>query len=231
MKTIKNLKIIGTSHISKESVKEVQDIINQEADLVALELDQERFMGILKNKKSSSKGVFKRFGIIGGIISIVLQKVQTHLGTKIGSTPGDEFRAAIKASAKKKAQVLLIDQPIDITIKRLKKAIKLKYFFRAIKKSKKYGKISFDLKKVPSEEMIEDLIMKMQDIFPELYNALVHERNVIMAYKLIQIMNEFPDKNIVAIVGAGHVPGMYKIISETILYQEKNDNHLGIVAA
>jgi pheromone shutdown protein TraB len=46
-----NLKIIGTAHVSKESIKEVQEaIITNEPDIVAVELDINRYQNMMAEK-------------------------------------------------------------------------------------------------------------------------------------------------------------------------------------
>ena len=56
MYTIKNLIIIGTSHISIESVNEVASAIGEfQPDIIALELDLPRFKKIVSGKKEKFK--------------------------------------------------------------------------------------------------------------------------------------------------------------------------------
>ena len=72
----------------------------------------------------------------------------------------------------------------------------------------------FDLRKVPSEKLIEKMILKVEKRYPSVYNVLIEERNKFMAKKLHIFMNRFPDKNILAIVGAGHSEGIIKEIQK-----------------
>ena len=50
----KNLYLIGTSHISRKSIKEVEEVIKKiKPKFVALELDQERFNHLLIKKEKN----------------------------------------------------------------------------------------------------------------------------------------------------------------------------------
>ena len=51
----KNLIIIGTSHIAKQSLKEVKKAIEEEKpDIIAIELDRKRLMALASKKKEIS---------------------------------------------------------------------------------------------------------------------------------------------------------------------------------
>ncbi len=114
----KNLTIIGTSHIAKQSIKEVQIVIlKEEPDIVALELDKRRLTALLSEKKSkiTIKDI-KHVGLKGWIFSIIGAWVEKKLGDQVGVSPGSDMVAAFKAARKAKAKVALIDQDIEITL-------------------------------------------------------------------------------------------------------------------
>ncbi|MFC1769343.1 TraB/GumN family protein, partial [Nanoarchaeota archaeon] len=53
-----NITIIGTSHIAKQSMKEVKDHIeNKKPDIIALELDKKRVIALLSEKKKQKIGL------------------------------------------------------------------------------------------------------------------------------------------------------------------------------
>ena len=48
----KNLNIIGTSHIAKQSIDSVKNtILKEKPDIIALELDKNRLYGLMHNEK------------------------------------------------------------------------------------------------------------------------------------------------------------------------------------
>ena len=79
MYTIKNLIIIGTSHISIESVNEVASAIGEfQPDIIALELDLPRFKKIVSGKKEK----FKASNVLqkGFFINVIGAWVERYLG-------------------------------------------------------------------------------------------------------------------------------------------------------
>ena len=223
MHKIGNLWLIGTSHISPESVKEVRKVIlENEVDIVAIELDKGRFLSLMGKKSKIRIREIRRIGVKGFLFMLLGAWVEEQLGKVVKTKPGAEMKSAVKAAAKIKARIALIDQNINITLKRLFKEITWKEEFRfvwdiikgvVLRKQEIEG---FDLRKVPSENMIAKLVDKVKDRYPSIYKTLIHERNIVMANRLVKMMQREEDKKIVAVVGAGHVRGMMEIIKKKI---------------
>lgn len=219
MKRYKNLTIIGTSHISIDSVKEVEDIIlKSKPTFVALELDRHRLHSLLHKKRKMRLRDIKELGFKGFIFNAIGSWVEKKLGEKVGTKPGDEMKKAIFCSHKIKARILLIDQDIRITIRKLSKNVtfweKLKLVFDMLKgiiiRDKEL--VNLDLRKVPSEKIIKKLTTRMKKRYPNFYKVLVTERNIIMANKLLKTIEVWPEEKIVAVVGAGHESDILEII-------------------
>ncbi len=214
----KNIIIIGTSHISPESIKEVKKIIEEtKPNYVAVELDKGRLLGLMgKKNKVGIKDMFK-LGLGGTLFVLFGSWLEEKLGKLVGTKPGDEMKIAVREAAKVKAKIILIDQEINITVKRLFKFLtlreKLRFCLDLIKGFLGFGeKMKFDLRKVPEKELIEKIILHVKERYPNVYKVLIEERNEIMAKRLIKFMEKNPSEKIVAVVGAGHEEGMVKII-------------------
>jgi len=220
MQNYKNLYIIGTSHISKQSVKEVEStIITIKPKIVALELDKNRFQALLTKKQEKLKLKHLRtIGLKGFLFGIIAAYLQKKLGKIVGMKPGSEMKKAIILAKKMKIKLALIDQDIQITLKKLSKRITMKEKLRFLKEiilspfSKE--KIKIDLKKVPEKKLIKKLTSKLKKDYPSLYLTLVKERNIIMAKNLNKLMQDY--KLVLAIVGAGHEEDIIKIIKYDI---------------
>jgi len=215
----KNLTIIGTSHIAKESLDEVRGIIIKEKpDIVAVELDKKRAYALLHNLKGNLKfGDIWRLGLKGWLFGVLGAWAEKKLGSIIGVSPGSEMKTALKIAKDNKIGVSYIDQDISVTLKMLSKVITWRErwnfvvdIFNAVILRKK--ELEFDLTKVPSKTLIKKLISKFKKRYPSLYNVLVHERNIYMTKRLNSIINSNPDLKIVAIVGAGHEEDILKLI-------------------
>lgn len=214
MISYKNITIIGTSHISPESIKEVKKQINEiKPDLIALELDKNRLIALLspKKRKISIKDI-KYLGVKGFLINYFGTYVEKKFGDMTGVAPGSEMKEAIMEAKKIKSKIALIDQDVSITIKKLSKIPfkeKLSLLFDSLKQPFKKTKIPFDLRKVPSQKVINQLIDLVKK-YPNLYKVLIEERNKYMAKNLYKLMKEY--NHIIAIVGAGHEEEIIKEI-------------------
>lgn len=217
MLTYKNLIIIGTSHIALQSIREVGNIIMlQKPNVVALELDADRFYGLMhKKKRKMSLKDIAAVGVKGFFFNLIAAWAEKKLGKMVGTSPGDEMKTAVKAAAEIKAEVALIDRHISETIKSLFRQITWKEKFRFIWDivsgffSRK-KRMAFDLSKVPDKAFIENILKMVRKRYPSIYKALIQERNVIMAKHLYNLMKN--NGSVVAVVGAGHEEGIISLL-------------------
>jgi len=217
----KNLTLIGTSHIAKQSLDDVEDAINtKNPDIVAIELDKKRLYSLFhKPKGRISIYNIRRIGLKGYIFSLIGGWAEKKLGDLVGVSPGSEMRKAILMAKKNKKKIALIDQDIEITLKRFSETLSWKErwnFFVDIVKAFIFRKkeIDFDLTKVPSKEIIKKLIDKVKKRYPNIYKVLIEERNIVLAQNISNLMQENPDKKILAIIGAGHEEDILKMIKK-----------------
>jgi len=126
------------------------------------------------------------------------------------------MKAAVQLAKKNKIKIAFIDQPIQITLKRLSKALTWKEKFRFIGDffRPKKQQIDFDLSTVPNKQTIKRMVGEVKKQYPSLHKVLIEERNYYMARKLKGLISQFPDKKILAIVGAGHEEEIISILKE-----------------
>jgi len=220
------IKIIGTSHIARQSVKEVQEaILDFQPDIVAVELDLPRYNALVSGKKGklSFKDI-KYIGIKGFLFVLVGEYVERKLGEEVGVKAGADMLSAIRTAKKMNLQVALIDQPLPITLHRFSKKLSWKEkwnfivdiakgIFLGKKQMREMGLENLDLSKVPADEVIKKTMEFAKKRYPNFYGVLVDERNAYMAKQLKMIMLQNPGKRVLAIVGAGHEEGILKLIS------------------
>jgi len=224
MKHYKNLTLIGTSHIAIESVRTVKKVIlDEKPEIVALELDKPRFFALISKKKRKLKlKDIKQLGLKGFLINLIGAWIEKKLGELVGTPPGSDMLTAAYTAKEVKADIALIDQDIRITLKRLNKAITWKEKFRFIWDIIKglilrKPIVKFDLRKVPSEAIIEKLTGKVKKDYPSFYKVLIEERNEYMSKNLYKLMSS--NKSVVAVIGAGHEKEIIRLIKE----QAKNE--------
>lgn len=217
----RNLIMIGTSHIARQSLKEVEESINKEnPDIIALELDKKRFYSLL-HKPESKVNIYsiRKIGIKGFIFSLIGAWAEKKLGEIVGVAPGSEMKKAIVLAKNSNKKIALIDQNIEVTLRRFSKALTWRekwYFLVDIAKAVFLRKkeIPFDLTKVPGKMIIKKLINKVKKRYPNVYKVLIEERNKVMAQNILSLMKKNENKKILAIVGAGHEEGILALIKK-----------------
>ncbi len=221
MKYFNNLAVIGTSHISKESIMEVETAIDAlKPGIVALELDLPRFQALFSKKKPKfTLRMAKELGIKGSLFALIGAAVERKLGKMVGTKSGDEMKAAAKLALKNKIQIALIDRDLRITLDHLFKYLtwKEKWNFAKDIIMGMLGKgdiKEFDLNKVPEKELIEEMIKKVNTRYPSFHKALIEERNAYMAKALYNLIENNKELGIIAIVGAGHEDELIAIIKK-----------------
>ena len=217
----KNLVFLGTSHIAKQSLEEVRKQIETEnPDIIALELDKKRLAALMsKAPRKVDFRIVRHIGLKGFIFSLIGAWAEKKLGKLAGVAPGSEMKQAIKLAKQKKIKIALVDQDIEITLKRLSKLLTLKEkmnFFADILKAifSRKKEIEFDLKTVPDISIIKKLTSKLKERYPNVYRALIEERNIVIAEKLKMLMQSEQDKKILVILGAGHVDDVLELVKE-----------------
>ena len=217
----KNLTIIGTSHIAQQSVNQVKQTIGADKpDIVAVELDRRRFQALISGKQRKPKlSDIKKIGVKGFMFTLFGSWAQKKLGKYVGVAPGSEMKAAIDSARQEKAKIALIDQNIEVTLRKFSKSLTwrekfnfLADIFKALILRK--PEIKFDLRTVPSKKLIDKIISKVKDRYPSVYKVLIKERDELMAHKLFNLMWHHKDKKIVAVIGAGHEDRILKLIKD-----------------
>jgi len=212
-----HLIIVGTSHISKQSIADIKRAITtHKPDIVAIELDAQRLHGLLNKQRTRIRFQdIRRIGVKGALFALIGSYIQRKLGRMVGTAPGSDMLTAVKQARENKIPIALIDRDITITLRRFSKALTWKERFRFLgdiirgiifpkSELKRYGIDKIDLKIVPSQKLITKMIAHIEKRYPSIYKTLIEERNVIMITRLKQLFLRKPDATIVAVVGAGH---------------------------
>ncbi len=213
----KNLKIIGTAHVSDKSVEEVrQTILEEKPDVVAVELCQNRYLNMMAEKNGQQKQDVPIKEIIKGnnltmfLVSSFLSYFQKKIGDDVGVKPGSEMIAAIEAADEVGAKVALIDRDIQITLKRALNQMsffeKAKFVYGIIASFFSKDEAIEDIESIKEGDTLAEIMGYFRDMSPRAFDVLVTERDAFMAEMLLEINEE----NVVAVVGAGHQEGIKK---------------------
>src|SRR3989344_5887257 len=209
---------IGTSHISEESIEKIKQKISEEKpDIVAIELDPVRLHALLSKQRKISLSAIRQLGVFGFVFQLIGAHFQKQLGKEVKQIPSADMKMAYLAAKKAGAKIFLIDQPIQITLKKISKIRlleKVKFVLSIISGVFSKEKIEFDLTKVPAEDMILKLTKDFRKEFPNLYDVLVTERDNYIAGQIKTLEKRFPDEKILVVLGAGHLKGVKKLLTK-----------------
>lgn len=204
---------IGTAHVSKASISEVESAIEeQKPDSVAIELDEIR----LKNMQD--KESWKKMDIIeilrkkqGFLLlaNIVLSAYQKRMGEDAGIKPGDEMAAAIKKAKKLGIPEIMVDRPVAVTLRRAwaKNSFMGKCKLLSLLVATAFSKEEVSETEIENLKQSSEMDTMMQEIsayLPAVKEVLIDERDFYLASKIWSC----PQKNILAVLGAGHLPGV-----------------------
>jgi pheromone shutdown-related protein TraB len=224
------VKIVGTSHIAPESLAKVEKVIRElKPQIVAIELDRKRLYALLSKKQQSiSIRDIRRIGFKGWLFALIGAYAERKLGSKVGVSPGAEMVKAVALAHEAGAKTALIDQDIEVTLKRFSKELTWKErwtfvvdLFKGLVLRKG---VKFDLSKVPSQELIAELIEDVRKRYPSVYRVLVQERNEYMAKRLAHIVAHYPEDTIVVVVGAGHEKEIARLLKSYLKANEENSD-------
>ncbi len=211
--------LIGTAHISQVSKDLVRTTIEAEApDTVCVELDEGRLKSIKEPdrwKKTDLKQVIKNKQLGTLIANLVLGSYQKRMGAQTGVKPGSELKEAVDCAEGRGAELVLADRDIKITLRRTwactpwyRKLSLLGGLFASIFDKTEVSEE--DLAKIKEQDALSAMMQDFGKSFPEVKQVLIDERDQFLASKI----KNAPGKKIVAVVGAGHMNGIAKIIEE-----------------
>ena len=215
------LTIIGTAHVSSDSVDEVKDAIyEQHPEVVAIELDRGRYIrlknemaGIVEDNTISVTQIIKDNKVGLFFTTTLLSYFQSKIGEDVDVKPGSEMVGAIEACEDLQIPIALIDRDISTTLQRaLNKMVfmeKAKFMFGLLASVLGFGdEEDVDIEELKNPENLDDLMEMFKDEAPSVHEVLVHERDAYLAGKILQI----PQDHVIAVVGAGHRPGIERYL-------------------
>ncbi|MFZ7102830.1 MAG: TraB/GumN family protein [Peptococcaceae bacterium] len=213
----KEIILIGTAHISKKSAEEVKEVIEQEKpDTVCIELCNSRFQTITDTNKWKNMDIIKIIKegkALMLLINLIMSSYQKRLAKQFGIQPGQEMIQGITSAQETGADLCLADRDIQTTILRFWRGIgiwgKLKLMVQLVMSMLVDEKISEEeLEKLKTQDMLSSALNELSSSFPELKAILIDERDRYLSQKI----KNAPGNKIVAVLGAGHVPGISKEI-------------------
>ncbi|MFZ0130956.1 MAG: TraB/GumN family protein [Desulfobacterales bacterium] len=211
----KKVLLVGTAHVSEESARLVAEVIaGEKPDTVCVELCASRYQSIRQKDQWQNMDIVKvirekkSFLLLSNLLLASLQK---KIARKLNVRPGQEMIQAIESAKAVGASVCLADRDIRITLARTWRLMrfrdKIKLLAQLIFSLGQVDDISAeDVEKMKEQDVLETVLADVGKSLPIVKAILIDERDRYLAHKIRQA----PGEKIVAIVGAGHVPGIKK---------------------
>ena len=209
----RKITLVGTAHVSKESVEEVKQTISElKPDCVAVELDEKRADSIKNPSRYSQLDLVKVLKRKEGFLllaNLMLSSFQRRMGLNAGVKPGDEMIAAMNAAEEGGIRCTLVDRPIQITLKRAwgKNSFWGKCKLLATLLSSAFSKEEIEpeeIEKLKERNEMDSMMAELSEYMPVIKEVLIDERDRYLASKIWSSEGN----NIVAVLGAGHLPGV-----------------------
>jgi pheromone shutdown-related protein TraB len=217
----KDIILLGTAHVSLDSAELVARVIAEEKpDTVCVELCESRFQALTQKKRWQEMDIVKVIREKKAFLlflNLLLASFQKRVGDKLGIQPGAEIMRAIEVSQATGARIHLADRDIRITLSRTWRLMglwsKVKLLSQTILSLDEPGRITQeDIEKMKREDVLETILSEVGESLPEVRRILIDERDQYLTSKI----RSAPGQRIVAVVGAGHVPGIRKYWNEPI---------------
>jgi len=209
----KTILLIGTAHISRESADLVASVIGEEKpDTVCVELCDSRYQAIRQKNKWQDTNiikVIKEKKVFLLLSSLLLASFQKKIAKKLNIKPGGEMIKAIETGEAIGAKIYLADRDIRITLGRVWRVMgfweKVKLLFQLVLSVWEIDEISEnDIEKMKEQDVLESLLSDVGKSMPVMKKILIDERDRYIAHKI----RSAPGEKIIAVVGAGHIPGV-----------------------
>ncbi|MCB1593510.1 MAG: TraB/GumN family protein [Xanthomonadales bacterium] len=219
-----NFVILGTAHVSQTSVDKVNELLNTgEFDTVAVELDEMRFEAMTNPNRYKNMDLLsiiknKQTGMVA--VNLALSAYQNRLAKQLGVEPGAEMKAAINQSNEKELKLWKIDRNIRTTMKRAWRGMKflekagLLFSFGGFFEKEEIS--AEEIEKLKKGDVLESTFSDFASESQPLYRSLIHERDEYMAARLLQESKDKDARNILVVIGAGHLQGMSQALRDKI---------------
>ncbi|NJL44335.1 MAG: hypothetical protein HC945_03415, partial [Nitrosarchaeum sp.] len=126
----------------------------------------------------------------------------------------------------KGVRLALIDRDVRLTLRRLGEGFSVRERLRLLGDMFKGllgigEKVALDVRGVPSQKLIADLLGRLKVRYPGLYRVLVEERNVIMAQRVAALALR-GEGTVLVVVGAGHAREVARLSEAYVREMHKN---------
>lgn len=217
-----NYTLIGTAHVSRASADAVRELAGSgRFDAIAVELCETRFKALKGERDWTDLDLYRiiREGKAGLVMAnLALGAYQRRIAEQFGIEPGAEMRAAAEVAEARGLPLQLVDRDLAATLRRsyanvpwYKRLYLMSGLLLGVVSSEKIDEESIE--KLKEGDILESTFTEFAEHSPELYEALISERDRYMAAALREenaerASNAQTAPNVLVVLGAGHMRGV-----------------------
>ena len=205
--------LVGTAHVSRESVAEVTAAIEQlRPERVCVEIDDNRYRRMMEKHSWENLNIGQVLRQRQGFLllaNLLVSSFQRRLGSDLGTQPGEEMRAAIETAQRLNIPIALCDRDIQITLRR---AWRLSGFWGRMKLIAMVISSAFPQEQLSAEQVeqlkqgavVDNMMHELAEQLPVVKSVLIDERDRYLATRIFQQ----PEERVLAVIGLGHMRGV-----------------------
>lgn len=205
--------LIGTAHVSRESVDEaVAAIASEQPDMVCVELDENRWRSMTAPdawEKTDIIKIIKDGKAFLLLATLALSAFQKRMGADSGVKPGEEMIAAVRAAEAAGIPYAFCDRDVQTTLRRAwgKSNFWNKSKLMAQLIASAFGTEKPDaaeIEKLKNKSELDLMMNELAEYLPSVKETLIDERDRYLAVRIWSSAGQ----RIVAVIGAGHADGV-----------------------
>ena len=205
--------LLGTAHVSRESVEEVSRVIREESPgRVCVEIDASRYRTMTEGQNWETLNISQVLRQGRGFLmlaNLVLSAFQRRIGKDLGVNPGEEMKAAIATAEELGIPFSFSDREINITLRRAwsrsgfwgKNKMLAALLGSAVTREKLTEE---QIESLKNKSALDGMMDELAGFLPSVKEVLIDERDRYLATRIFETTEE----RVVAVVGAGHVKGI-----------------------
>jgi len=211
--------LVGTAHVSRESVDEVARVIQEEhPDRVCVEMDEGRLRAMRDTASWEKLDIVKVLKDGRGFLlmaNLALSSFQRRLGEGLGVKPGDEMKRAVDVADELGIAWSLCDREVQLTLKRAWSKCgfwsKNKLIAALLSSALSNEKLEEgQIESLKNQNELDGMMAELAAYLPAVKETLIDERDRYLATRIY--LSE--GAKIVAVIGAGHLEGVVARLAE-----------------
>ena len=195
-------------------------------------MDQARFKASSEGQSWHNLNIYRVLKEKRGFLllsNLVLASFQRRIGLDVGVQPGAEMLAAVRLAKDKEIPYALCDRDIQITLRRAWRLSSLwgKSKLLSALLGSAFSREAIDeeqIEALKNQSALESMMEELAAFLPKAKEVLIDERDQYLAASIFRQKGS----RILAVVGAGHMPGILRILKE--LNGKGDDIDLGTIS-